>query len=63
MKGFKIKLEIMWLRFRRNCYKGSINYADRKINKKFDRILYDQRKIYRQKLQVINMRLFNMRRV
>ena len=58
----KRNLKIIWLRFRKNCFKGSISYADRKLSTSFDKVLYDQRKRYVIKSDKISNELFNMRR-
>lgn len=50
-KKFKRNLKIMWLRFRINCFRGSVKYADSKLLKKFDSTLYQERKLYLYKIE------------
>jgi len=50
-KRFKRNLKIMWLRFRINCFRGSVKYADSRLLKKFDNTLYQQRKLYLYKIE------------
>ena len=50
-KRFKRNLKKMWLRFRINCFRGSVKYADSRLSKKFDSTLYQQRKIYLYKIE------------
>ena len=50
-RRFKRNLKILWLRFRINCFRGSVKYADSKLLKRFDPVLYKQRKIYLYKIE------------
>ena len=54
-------IKIMWLRFRRNCLRGSIAYADRVLAKKFNGAIYDQKKNYNIKLNEIKRQLNELR--
>ena len=56
-KNFKRNLRFMWLRFRRNCYRASINYADRKLSNEFDSVIYEERKRYIIKLNNIKEKI------